>query len=244
MREDAVMPQGFPRSASSHSESNFHSPQVVSFSGVDGSGKSTQIEALCSALKTSGTRFRVIRFWDEVTRLNRFREAASLGIFKSEPGVGVPGSPVRRRDKNVRSWLMTCVRLCLYMFDAFSLRAMMVKASQLNYDVIVFDRYIYDELANLNLTNRLIQVYVRLIMSMVPKPHLSYLLDAVPDEARARKPEYPVEFIRMNRLAYLRLSDMIGGITVIPPMPVEDVKREIMRFGDGVFTGKDRSYAL
>ncbi|HWF67838.1 MAG TPA: hypothetical protein VN670_11055, partial [Acidobacteriaceae bacterium] len=104
------------------------------------------------------------------------------------------------------------------------------------------DRYIYDELANLNLKNPAVRIYVRAILAVTPRPHISYLLDANPVEARARKPEYPVEFLVVNRNAYLALSRLIGGVNVISPMSVEEVKREIGKGGAELFSGKDREY--
>src|SRR6185312_3364296 len=98
-----------------------------------------------------GLRVRIIAFWDEVARLRSFREAAASGLFKSEKGVGTPDAPVNRRDKNVRSGGMTLVRLFLYLVDALSLRTMMRKTRRMDCDVVIFDRFIYDELANLNL---------------------------------------------------------------------------------------------
>lgn len=217
-------------------------PKLVSFSGVDGAGKSTQIDELCAAIRAAGMQVRVVRFWDEVAKFVRFREAASVGIFKSDAGVGAPGAPVNRRDKNVRSRFMTCIRLFLYAADALSLRAVIAKVSRSDHDVIVFDRFIYDELANLNLKNPAVRIYVRMLLALVPRVHISYLLDADPVEARARKPEYPIEFLDINRQAYLTLSRLIDGIRVIEPMPLEQVKREVMKYGAGLISGKDREY--
>ena len=124
---------------------------------------------------------------------------------------------------------MTVVRLFLYFIDAISVRFAVEKALRSGVDLVIFDRYIYDELANLNLRNRAIQVYCLLIMKLVPKPAISYLLDADPVKARARKPEYPLEFLHFNRQSYLSLSELIGGITLIPPMPIDEAKREVLR---------------
>jgi hypothetical protein len=73
-------------------------------------------------------------------------------------------------------------------------------------------------------------MYVRLIMNLVPKADISYLLDADPVQARARKPEYPIEFLQDNRQSYLALSDLVGGITIIVPMPVKDVERAVLKY--------------
>ena len=200
----------------------------VSFSGMDGAGKSTQIEALCARLTESGLRVHSIRFWDDIARLTRIREATGHSIFKGDKGVGTPSAPINRRDKNVRSWPMTGVRLFIYFIDAISVRIAVEKALRSGSDLVIFDRYIYDELANLTLRNPVIRAYIRLIMKIVPRPQISYLLDADPVMARARKPEYPLEFLYTNRQSYLALSDLVGGLTVIAPMTVEEVKREVL----------------
>jgi len=201
----------------------------VSFSGIDGAGKSTQIKALCTWLKEDSRQVLVIRFWDDVARLTRLRESTGKTLFKGDNGVGTPAKPINRRDKNVESSLMTGVRLIIYFMDALSLKAAVRKASRSNVDLVIFDRYIYDELANLPLRNPAIRTYIRLINMLVPKPQISYFLDADPLMARERKPEYPLEFLYINRQAFLDLGDLIGGVTVIPPMPIQDVKRSIFR---------------
>src|SRR6202167_5185199 len=201
---------------------------LVSFSGIDGAGKSTQIEALSSQLNQDGLRVLSTRFWDDIATLTSLRETTGHTIFKGDKGVGTPSAPIVRRDKNVRSWFMTGVRLFIYFLDAISTRLAVGKALRSEADLVIFDRYIYDELANLTLGNPAIRSYVRLIMHIVPKPDISYLLDADPAKAWARKPEYPIEFLHSNRQAYLDLSKMIGGMTVIHSKPIKEVRREVL----------------
>jgi thymidylate kinase len=200
----------------------------VSFSGIDGSGKSTQIDALSSRLRQQGLRVESIRFWDDVAKLKGIREASGHKIFKGDKGVGSPEAPIERRDKNIQTPFMTAVRLFIYSVDAVSQRMAVRKALRSGADFVIFDRYTYDELANLNMGNPFIRAYIRLVMAIVPRPHVSYLLDADPMAARARKPEYPLDFLYTNRQRYMTLNSLIGGITVIPPNAVAEVSREVL----------------
>lgn len=201
--------------------------RFVSFSGIDGSGKSTQIQALCAHCETMGLRVRSIAFWNDVATLTRVREGVGHRIFKGEKGVGTPAAPINRRDKNVRSPLLTAVRMFLYFLDAVSLRNTVEHASSSDADVVIFDRYIYDELANLPLRNYAMRAYVRLIAKLTPRPDIGFLLDAEPVEARERKPEYPLDFLYCNRNSYLALSKL-AGITVIAPMPIREIELEVL----------------
>jgi thymidylate kinase len=203
-------------------------PILVSFSGIDGCGKSTQIEILSNRLSQNGLRVGLLAFWDNVALLKRWREFTSHSVFGSEKGIGSPDHPVNRRDKNVRSWYMTPVRWFLYFLDAMSLCNLVVKTETVEADVIIFDRYLYDELANLPLDRPMTRAYVRLLLNLIPQADIAYWLDADPNEARERKPEYPLEFLYSSRVSYAKLSQM-AGITMITPGPVDRVADRIMR---------------
>lgn len=206
-----------------------NSVTLVSFSGIDGAGKSTQIDALCRHLTNSGLRFRLLTFWDDVVVLPRFREHMSLRAFKGEKGVGTPEKPIARRDKNVASWYLTAFRMILYALDALHLRSVASKPTQSGSDFVIFDRYIYDQFANLPLQRSLVGLYVRWLLRIVPKPHVAFLIDADAEAATIRKPEYPLEFARRSREAYLELSRMVGGMRIIPPLPIPEATETVKK---------------
>jgi len=204
-------------------------PLLVSFSGVDGSGKSTQIENLRSTLHAAGFETRLLAFWDDVVVGVKYRERFVHKVYKSEQGVGEPGKPVNRQDKNVRRWYLTVVRHLLYLADSLSLCRVVKQARKTGADVVILDRYIYDELSNLDLRNSLSRAFVKLVQRLAPKPDIAYLLDADPKAAYERKPEYPVDFMKECRRSYFELASLLKTMTVIPALPLPQAKAAVLK---------------
>src|SRR5216684_1640314 len=218
-------------------------PLVVSFSGIDGAGKSTQIDALVRAFTEAGSRVLLLSFWDDVAALTRFREGMSHKVLKGDKGIGHPDKPLNRRDKNVKTWYMTIARLFFYTVDTIRTNLVVAKARGSGADVVIFDRYAYDEFANLLPCGFPTRLWLRALLRFTPRPRVAFLLDADPERARARKPEYPLDFLRRNRQAYLTLSAM-AGMTVIQPLTVAEASRKILeevRRHGAVETAADRS---
>ena len=148
-------------------------PLLISFSGVDGSGKSTQIENLRSALHAAGMTTRLLAFWDNVVVGVKYREGFVHKVYKSERGIGAPGKPVNRRDKNMRGWHLTLARHLLYLLDAVNLCRVVARERNSGTDVLILDRYIYDELSNLNMTNPISRAFIKFVHSFVPRPDIA-----------------------------------------------------------------------
>lgn len=209
-------------------------PLLVTFSGIDGAGKTTQITNLRDLASRFGLRSELITFWDDVVVGTRYRESFVHKVYGSEKGIGSPENPVNRQDKNIRRWYLTGARYLLYLADAVNLRLVISRAHRMGSDVIVVDRYIFDELANLPLHRWFAKFFVRRLQALVPQPDVAYLLDADPEAARARKPEYPVDFMHKCRRSYFVLSNLLGYMTIIPPLPLTDAKHEV----EAAFIGK------
>jgi len=225
-------------------------PFLITFSGLDGSGKSTQIENLRSALHAAGLRTRLLAFWDDVVVGARYREGFVHKVFKSEPGVGAPGKPVQRRDKNMRGRHLTAARHFLYLLDAVHLRRVLAlekraaRKGKDAADVLIMDRYIYDELANLNLHNSLSRAFVRLVQRFTPRPDVAYLLDADPAAAHARKPEYPVAFMKQSRRAYFDLAGLLGTMTVVPALELPEARLAVLKAAQQRLAASGRAVEL
>ena len=217
---------------------------LISFSGMDGSGKSTQIENLRSALHAAGLNTHLLAFWDNVVVGVRYREGFVHKVYKSERGIGAPGKPVNRRDKNMRGWHLTLARHFLYLLDALNLCRVVAQERKRGTDVIILDRYIYDELSNLKLANPFTRAFVRALHAVVPKPDVAYLLDADPIGAYERKPEYPLEFMKKCRQAYFQLANLLENLTIIPALSLPEAKAAVLRAAENKLAECGRRIAL
>lgn len=219
-------------------------PLLISFSGLDGAGKSTQIENLRERLAAAGLKIKLLTFWDDIVVMTRYREGFVHAVYGSEKGVGAPGKPVNRRDKNVRAWYLTIARHALYLLDALHLRMVVKEALKSGHDVVIFDRYTYDELANLPLERPMSRAFLRIMQRIAPKPDIAYFLDADPEAAHKRKPEYPVDFMHKCRAAYYRLAALLGTMTIIPPLPLAEAKLAVVTACDKAILTRELQIAI
>lgn len=202
-------------------------PIIISFSGIDGAGKSTQIDKLREYFSSQNVPVQVLTFWDNVVVLSSLRSGFSKKVLQSDGHVGTPEKPANRNDKNSRSWPLLAGRSALHLLDVFQLRKIVRRARRANVGVVIFDRYMYDQLAALPLSNWLARSFARLVLAFTPNTDVSYLLDANPEEARARKPEYPLEFMRQYRNSYLTLRQL-APLSLISPAQPDDVHAAIV----------------
>jgi thymidylate kinase len=200
---------------------------VITFSGIDGSGKTTQIEKLSGYLAETGIPFHTLALWDDVALFRRARSNFSRAILQTDSADGTPGQPAQRNDKNAQAGPLLFGRSILYVLDLISLRRIARKARHEMSGVIIFDRYFYAQLAALPMKHWLTRVYAKFLLRFTPRPDLGYVLDAEPEVARARKPEYPLDFMHQYRDSYLRLS-RLARLHVVPPAGPEEVHRAIV----------------
>ena len=185
-------------------------PFVITFSGIDGAGKTTQIEYLSSCLQKLGLRVARLSFWDHVAVWSKMRAGVgdrSAELCPEDEKAGLPLAP--KNNKSVRNWYLTVARSGFYMLDVARLRRILASQIIKSCDVVIFDRYVYDQIANIYSPSFAARVYGKILLKLAPAPDLAFVLDASPDAAFARKPEYPLEFMHKNRENFLLLREIV-----------------------------------
>jgi dTMP kinase len=200
-------------------------PFVISFSGIDGAGKTTQIENLTSFLQSQGLRVVRLSFWDDVAVGSKLR--AGVGQRTVDQSQKTSFDP--KNNKHVRKWYLSAARAGFYMLDIVRLRRLLITQKKQNVDVVIFDRYVYDQVANIYSQSIAARIYGKLLFAEAPAPDLAFVIDASPAAAFARKPEYPLDFVYRNRQTFLDLRELVPSLIIVPEGRPEDVSREILR---------------
>lgn len=187
---------------------------LITFSGLDGAGKSTLIEWLRTALEEQQQPVVVLHLehdlgvyasarWlrdglEHLVRGGRSNGAAARG---AAPMAGPQGgvAMLARRIRNALVW-SKIIRRLIYPVDVLVFLCYRAYFEGMQRRILIMDRYFYDILVDVSSGQR--WGWIRLLKLITPTPTLPVLLDIGPEEAYARKGEYSVEYLQNRWAAY------------------------------------------
>ena len=160
---------------------------IVSFMGVDGSGKSTLIELLRKKLKN---KFRKIKY----IHLRPYLILLDKSTVQANPHKSKKTWPILLNFFRILYWLII-YRFFFYLFGNNS--------NQL----IIFDRYAHDLMIDpirykFNLPNRI----TKFILNLFPNPNLWIVLNAPIKVLEKRKKELPTKELKKQIRSYLNFA--------------------------------------
>ena len=224
---------------------------IVTFSGIDGSGKSTQIDCLVAHVRSRGGDPTYL--WSRVGYTGGFE--ALKAIARRLLGRRLPASgDLAARERTLgRPWLRK-IWLRLALADLLWTYGVRVRTARARGRVVICDRYLWDSLIDLRLhfpadmPER--TLLWRLVRQLAPEPDLP-LLFTVPVEESTRRSDMKGEpfrdtaevLVERARL-YDELSETARWRTLDGTKPVDEVFERVLALFDSVERdAKDASHA-
>lgn len=224
--------------------------RVITFSGLDGSGKSTQAALLCAALRSAGQDAHVI--WagiganQSLTRIKKpvkglvralphagpFAELTERFTPSRDGGQGLSLAEPGRRGQRHSVGYLGATQLWMVILALANVyttrRALLLRSGRGR--VIIFDRYTLDSAVRLchwygdSPAARLTPWLIHLLAK---RPLRAYLLDAQPQVVFDRKPEWTLDDLTCRSAFYHEWYAPLGVRRLDATRPCDDLASEI-----------------
>jgi len=197
---------------------------LITFSGLDGSGKTTLVALLRDRLARRDVRATVSHMYRDVG-LYALGWALLVKLRRGRRGGGGPESGGAGGAAPRLVWNKS-LRLLIYPLDLLIFACYRLYVEGIKRHVLIMDRYFYDTLVDLSFRRGPSRA-AGLLARLTPTPTLPVLLDISPAEAFARKGEHSVQFLEGKRAAYKSVFPNGGRGVVIESG--EDIGETLLR---------------
>ncbi len=192
--------------------------KLISLSGIDGAGKSTQINLISKYLRNKGlsvyvteSMFGYYLFKPFIKSLRRFTKSSTEG-------------PVRRNNNPLyKLWFV------LAFVDIWISYSIKVKHLLSKYDVLIADRYYTDLWANLLYYGYCPKWAFELFLLFLPTADLSIWLSVEPKNVFKREMEFDGNYYYSQQTIYERFRNLRNYITVDANSSAEEVFNKIKK---------------
>lgn len=195
---------------------------LITFSGLDGAGKTTLIRSLKSTLENRQCKVATMTMYDNVGLYasirflrNQIRAPKQTNqVSTDQDRLGVE----KAKPKGISKFFLTIfrsrpTRRVVLFFDLLVLQAYRFYWETLRGHVVILDRYFYDSLADV--VDGKNWLYARFVLKILPIPDLPIFVDVTPQQAFERKGEYPVDYMERRRAVYKNIFSRVRKSVIL-----------------------------
>lgn len=168
---------------------------LISLSGFDGAGKSTQVALLSKYLRSKGKSVRVTE-----AMFGYFLLRPLIKVLRGATG-SLQGGPVKRNQSLLPKFWFVLAFIDVWVGFIFKIRPMRNK-----YDFLIADRFYTDIWANLLYYGYLPDWAFSFFVKLLPKPDVAFMLKAKPKIVLTREKEFHPSYYREQEKIYDNLS--------------------------------------
>jgi thymidylate kinase len=176
---------------------------LIAFSGIDGSGKTTQAQYVTSLLQLEGLQVHYVHItrWTLVNRLARLIQSGKMWYTRH-------GKAQPRND------VFTLTRHFVSLLDVIRFRVLVTYQNNIRRRVVVCDRFFYDLVIHALYTGVMSTKLEHFYWRVVPSPTILILLDVPPEIAQQREGEHNQAYYQTKRKLYLERAPLWGAIVI------------------------------
>lgn len=181
---------------------------LISFSGVDGSGKSTQIEMFSKYFKKTNKKVLVLKIFEyfllkPVIALLKKNKTSKLGIISKTQ------NPI---------FVLWCIPALLDIWISYLIN---ILPALFKYDIIICDRYYYDMAVNMAYYGYMPKSFLKYYIGLLPRSDIgiTFLLDPLP--AHKRSKEFDLSY-------YIDQHKLYSNLKWLTKVIIVDKKSHIM----------------
>jgi thymidylate kinase len=189
---------------------------MIAFSGIDGSGKTTQAQYIAEMLEHKGFQVCYVHMiqWTLVNRIGRFLQSNTEQNLDTN-----------HRDHGIS--VFTPLQRLVALFDIFRFRIIFLPVHYMQKQIVICDRFFYDLGVQALYTGLLKRRGAFSYWELAPIPTVSILLDIPPEIAWKREGEHDLTYYQIKRDMYLKYAPLWRSF-IVNAIEMETTRQQII----------------